>query len=159
MTDITNRPSREEREAAEADSKKKRGPGRPPKRRERVPLNAMRQKLQAPERKGYVRRWVNDEGGRLRDFERAGYSFVEEEGIHTDGEGTRVCRRVGTHENGAVKHAFLMEQKQEWYDEDQAEKQKELDVVDEAIRGGNIAGQVGQDGRYVPAEGITYGRK
>lgn len=157
MTDIQNRPSREEREAAEAASKK-RGPGRPPKRRERTPLSAMRQKLQAPQRKGYARRFVNDEGGRLQDFQRAGYEFVEDGDIHTDGEGTRVCRRVGTHENGQPKYAFLMEQKQEWYEEDQTTKQKELDAVDEAIRGGNVAGQVGQDGRYVPSEGISYRR-
>lgn len=158
MTDTTKRPSREEREASEAASDK-RGPGRPPKRRERTPLSAMRQKLQAPERKGYARRFVNDEGGRLMDFERAGYAFVEEDGIHTDGEGKRICRRVGTHENGQAKYAYLMEQKQEWYDEDQATKQEEIDAVDEAIRGGNIAGQVGQDGRYVPSEGISYKRR
>jgi hypothetical protein len=158
MTDMSQRPTREEREAADAATQEKRGPGRPPKRRERVPLSAMRQKLQAPKREGYKRRFVNDEGGRLQNFERAGYAFVEDEDVHTDGEGRRISRRVGVHENGQPMYAFLMEQKQEWYAEDQAEKNKELDKADEAIRRGNIAGQVGHDGRYTPSQGITYKR-
>jgi hypothetical protein len=159
MTDMSKRPTREEREAADAATQEKRGPGRPPKqRRERVPLSAMRQKLQAPKREGFTRRWVNDEGGRPQDFERAGYAFVEDEGVHTDGEGSRISRRVGKTDEGRPIYAFLMEQKQEWYDEDQAEKNKELDATDQAIKSGNIAGQVGQDGRYTPSQGITYKR-
>jgi hypothetical protein len=146
----------------------KRGPGRPRKeadtdtapnsRRERVPLNAMRQKLQAPGRKGFVRRYVNDVGGRLQDFQQAGYQFVEDPEIYTDGTGSRVSRRAGVQDNGKAMHAYLMEQTQENYDEDQMAKRIELDKTDDSIRNGNMAGQVGQDGRYIPSQGITLKR-
>ncbi len=154
MTDIQNRPSLEEREAAKQEGKPRRRKGRS----ERVPLSAMRQRLLAPERKGFVRRWINDDGGRTGDFERAGYAYVEDTDIHTDGEGSRVSRRVGVHPNGQPMYAFLMEQKQEYYSDDQATKNAELDKVDEAIRRGNVAGQDGQDGRYIPSQGITIER-
>lgn len=148
-----NRTERQETEAAPQERKSRRS-----SRKERVPLNAMQQKLQAPQREGYVRRFVNDEGGRIKDFERAGYTHVEDSEIHTDGTGERISRRVGVHEDGSPMYAYLMEQDQKWYAEDQDTKQAELDKADAAIQRGEIAGQVGSDGRYVGKQGITYKR-
>lgn len=153
---MTDQPSAE---ASEDKTDAKRAKSGRARRKERVPLSAMKMKLDAPAREGFVRRWVNDDAGRIQDFERAGYACVEDQEIHTDGEGSRVARRVGVQDNGDPLYAFLMEQKQDWYNEDQATKQAELDKVDAAIKRGDGGGvQNGQDGRYVPSQGITYER-
>ena len=127
-------------------------------RKERVPLDGTRQKLEAPPRPGYHRRWFNDKPGRLGDAQRAGYEFVEEEtddAPNSDDVGTRVSRIVGTNEAGKAEIAYLMEIRQEFFAEDQAAKQRRIDETESGIRRGEDShGTVGQQGRYVPDEGI-----
>ena len=72
----------------------------------------------------------NDVGGRIHDAGRAGYEFVEED---DDGRSVKVSRRVGTNEDGSAMIAYLMEIRQEFYDEDQAVKQSRLDEIDAQI--------------------------
>jgi hypothetical protein len=134
----------------------KRGPNKA-KRTERTILGGMKQKLNAPERKGFHRRWFNDNGTRIHDAQSAGYEFVtDDQGKTTsDSTSTRIMQVVGTKEDGSPLHAYLMEKPQKFYDQDQAIKQKEVDVVDDAIRKGGIAGKPGQDGRYIPQQGIN----
>ena len=134
-------------------------------RKERVPFGGSRMKLSFPEAAGKVRRWINDVGGRCQLAEEGGYDFVSDEGqkigdtaIGSGNQdlGSRVSRIVGTMPDGSPQRAYLMEIDKDLYDEDQAEKQRKLDVIDAQIRGGNVEGRVGQDGRYIPKEGITY---
>lgn len=134
-------------------------------RKERVPFGGSRMKLSFPEVAGKVRRWVNDVGGRCQLAEEGGYDFVTDEGqkigdtaVGSGNQdlGSRVSRIVGTLPDGSPQRAFLMEIDKDLYDEDQAEKQSKLDVIDAQIRGGNVEGRVGADGRYIPKEGITY---
>ncbi len=137
---------------------------KPQSRSERVPLGSRQPKLGAPERKGYVRRFVNDVGGRLQDAKAGGYQFVEDEttveGAESDGLGNRVTRVVGTKESGAPLNAYLMEIKEDWYKEDQAVKQAEIDETEESLRRGTDEhGVPGKDGRYVPKQGIKIGRR
>ena len=134
-------------------------------RKERVPFGGSRTKLSFPEAAGKVRRWINDVGGRCQLAEEGGYDFVSDEGqkigdtaIGSGNQdlGSRVSRIVGTMPDGSPQRAYLMEIDKDLYDEDQTEKQRKLDVIDAQIRGGNVEGRVGQDGRYIPKEGITY---
>lgn len=134
-------------------------------RRERVPFGGARMKLSFAEKEGKVRRWINDVGGRCQLAEEGGYNFIHDEGekigdtaIGSGNQdlGTRVSRVVGTNPDGSPQRAYLMEIDKDLYEEDQAEKQERLDVIDAQIRGGNYEGRVGQDGRYIPKEGITY---
>ncbi len=135
-------------------------------RRERVPLGHSRMKLTAPQKAGKHRRWINDVGGRVQLAQEGGYTFVEKDpdmqigdpGGMGDGDdtGSRVRRIVGTREKGDAQTAFLMEIDEDLYQEDQREKQRRLDEIDNQIRHGNIEGQVGKDGRYIPSEGISY---
>ncbi|MCF4166341.1 hypothetical protein L2U69_11855 [Zavarzinia compransoris] len=138
----------------------RRGPGRPRKdqdaRRERIPLGAPRSKLGADQRGGFVRRWVNDTSGRLEQAQAAGYSFVGEANAISTDTGSRQSQVVGTREDGTPMRAYLMETPREFYEEDQALKQREVDKVDEAIKGGSVAGSPGVDGRYIPSQGIRY---
>jgi hypothetical protein len=92
-------------------------------RPKRIPLGT-RNVLVAPERKGYVRRFVNDVPGRIESFEAAGYAVVKEDievgdpkiGKSLD-PGSPVSKSVG----GGTR-AVLMEIKEEWYEEDQQAK-------------------------------------
>lgn len=125
----------------------------------RVPLGVPRNKMVAPSRRGYVRRWINDEDNRLELAQNAGYSFVmdkphvgESAESGDTNQGSRTSMLVGTHENGSPMHAYLMEIKKDWYDEDQIEKLKPVDEIDNAIRKGRHGEN--QDGRYIPKSGI-----
>lgn len=101
-------------------------------RRTRIPMGGSQLKLGGPTRDGYVGRWVNDDPGRIKMFEDAGYAKRL-----VDGKVEK--RAVGTNEEGKVKYAILMEQKQEYYDEDHAAKMAEVDEIDAAIARRNMA--------------------
>lgn len=127
-------------------------------RRQRVPLGGHRQKLQAKQHAGFHRRWFNDVDTRLLDAKGAGYDYVRDEKAKgEDGTDSRLSRVVGVKEDGSPMRAFLMEIRQDWYDEDQAAKQKLIDETDSAIRRGNVRGANPKDrsSYYVPSEGIS----
>lgn len=135
-----------------------------PERRVRVPLGVPRLKMTAPQRPGYVRRWVNDDPGRLDSAQQGGYEFVlgevRSEGGATDGVGAKISRVVGSNDNGTPKTAYLMEIKKEWYDEDQQAKQASVNQTEAALRrGSDEHGEPGRDGRYVPESGISINSK
>ena len=112
----------------------------PEGRRKRVPLGAPLPRLHADHRPGYVRRFINDTPGRLDRAKQAGYANVEE-----DGETRKVL--VGTTEQGGPLYAYLMEQEEGFYNEDQAAKEAQNSLVDEAIRRGGHAPAVKPDSR------------
>lgn len=149
------------RRETETDTRAERPQGRDEGgRRQRVPLGTARLKLEAEKRHGHVRRWINDYRNRLHQAQEAGYAFVEE----TDAEGRNMRRsvQVGTREDGQPMLAYLMEIRQEFYDEDQAAKQKSVDAIDNAIRRGTPQGADAQKEShafYVPAEGISMRRE
>jgi len=135
-------------------------------RKERVPLGTLRRKMSIPEGlipKNKVGRWVNDKSGRLQAAQEGGYDFIDDplakigEGPENqrDNLGTKVSRIVGTKEDGSPLRAYLMAINKSLYDADQREKNKRLDEIDAAIQRGNVEGEVGQDGRYIPSSGIS----
>lgn len=135
-------------------------------RKKRVPLGIPRQKLTAQQRDGYVRRWVVDRPGRLSQAEDGGYTFVTDplpgasDVTQRDGIGSRISRVVGTHEDRNPMTAYLMEIKKEWYDEDQKLKGKSVDTTEAALKtGSDQHGSPGEDGRYIPKEGIKIEQK
>jgi len=120
--------------------------------------------MNAPTRPGYVRRWVNDDPGRLDAAREGGYEFVagesKSEGGATDGIGAKISRVVGTRDGGTPITAYLMEIRKEWYDEDQKAKQAGVNATEEALkRGSDEHGTPGTDGRYVPKSGISIDSK
>lgn len=140
-------------------------------RKERVRFGSARQKLAVPDLPGFFLCWINDVGGRLIEAQNGGYDFVTTDEMKRIGENlsqagwvtgtnandTRVSVIVGKNEDGSPMRAYLMKLKQEWRDEDMADRQKEHDEIDAALRGGNVNGEVGKDGRYVPDQGIKIG--
>jgi hypothetical protein len=130
-------------------------------RKARVPLTGQRLKLAVPKRDGFYQRWVNDSGDRIREFKDAGYEFVNDattvSAAKEDQIGERVHKVVGTREDGSPLKAYLMEQTEENYAEDQAAKTAARNAVDDQLKRGadTLGNTVGKDGRYVPDQGIT----
>jgi len=86
---------------------------------------------------GYVYRIVNDIGDRVSTFEEQGYEVV------TDSTITIGDRRVGKASKdgspvqvsvGDGVQGFLMRQKQEYYDEDQAYKEQKIAELEQSMR-------------------------
>ena len=126
-------------------------------RQERIPLGQARPKMARKASPGMVGRWINDTGGRIADARRAGYAHVMES-LTPDGEKSPASMPVGTAETGGALIAFYMEIPEKLYRADQKVKQREIDLVDEAIQRGNLKGEAGDDGRYVPDGGIDIRR-
>ena len=135
-------------------------------RKERIPLGRMRRKLAIPDGlipKNKIARWINDHPGRLQAALEGGYQFMDDP-LAKVGEGSenqrdsldmKISRIVGTRDDGSPLKAYLMVINKSLYDADRKEKDKHLDEIDAAIKGGNVEGQVGQDGRYIPSTGIS----
>lgn len=130
------------------------------KREERVGLGTYRKELTVPDKlrkPGYVLRWVNDDVGRLDAAQRGGYQFVQNpdnihigEGIETGNSdlGSRISRIVDKSARlGNPMRAYLMEIKQEWYEEDQNKKLAEVESIDEQILQGRF-GKERESGYY-----------
>jgi len=75
---------------------------------------------------------------RIERAERAGYKRTDANKV-----------TVGTNDDGSPIYGVEMRIPKEWYEEDQAKKQKELDKVDEAINAGTFEAKDG-DRRYTP---------
>lgn len=158
---------RKAREEATVSNQLARGP-RPETRetkgrKKRVPLGTPKQKMGAPKRAGYVRRWVNDTPGRLIQAQEAGYEFVaDEESAHEKGRAGARKLRVGVTEEKVSLYAYLMEIPEEFYNEDQALKQEPIDQFEDQLRhGGKVSGADrgrDSDAFYTPSEGISIKR-
>ncbi|MDE2097564.1 MAG: hypothetical protein KGL39_09985 [Patescibacteria group bacterium] len=133
-----------------------------PTREIRASFGMARAKLDIPYSiPGYHLHWINDTPGRIAYAESVGYAFVTQDEVRltertlSGSLGTNVSRLVGKQEDGVTPmQAYLMKIRQDWYDEDQRALQGKIDKVDDAIRGGNIEGHVGEHGRYIPKGGI-----
>lgn len=163
----TRSPRSEDRTARPADpnalpgenSKTERAAHAVKERKERVPLGVPRSKLTVPNRPGYKRRWINEDGkGRLQHALEGGYTHVTDPNLRIGEDGSqdkpdsRVSRIVGRGEGSKPLRAYLMEIPSEQYKEDQASKQAALDEVDRAIRKGRLRSD-GEEHRYVPDDG------
>ena len=121
----------------------------PTKRRRRAPLTAMQLKLSAPQRKGFVRRWFNDDGNRIAEAEELAYDFVTEGGVKSSDPSSRISRLVGTKANGEPLRAYLMETPAEEYEHGVREREAIARQVDEAIAAGrDSTGQMDSNETY-----------
>lgn len=135
-------------------------------RTERIPLGVPRLTMNIDEetKKRYADkklRWVNDEDGRLLSAQGGGYEFVvhgrdpvkvgDLKNVKAD---RRVCKQVGKHRDGSPMFAYLMAIPREYYEQDQAEKEKANRMVDEAINGGKPKGL--QEHGVAPEHGGSY---
>lgn len=91
--------------------------------------------LKADEKKGFTRRFVNDEPGRIQMFLDAGYRIVDEQtsmGTQDVGQASQVGS-VAQKPVGGGKTAILMEIKNDWYIEDQLAKEERIKKTEQGI--------------------------
>jgi hypothetical protein len=96
--------------------------------------------------KGWVARWANDVDGRIEQLQEAGWEFVTDKEIAVgdrtvnsgSNDGSLITKRVG----GGIT-AYLMATPQEYYDEDKALSQAEIDEMEKAITNRRDEGQYG----------------
>lgn len=134
-------------------------------RKERVPLGVARTRLSIDESAkdpNYNYRWITDKPGRLDSAQSGGYEFAPEQvkvGQDVkDGNsdvGSRVSRVVGTNSDGTPQRGYLMRIPKEYFEADQAEKQRKVDDIDAAIKRGTANQRGADDNRYVPKGGIN----
>lgn len=113
-------------------------------KRDRVPVGGPRNILTVADKDpNYVYRWVLDIPGRLEMFKRAGYEVVTDNNEVGDPTvdrhkqlGSAVTLVKGT------QTLVLMRILREWYDEDQAAKQEEIDALEATMTSGS-AGDYG----------------
>ena len=117
------------------------------------------QKLLATKRPGFVRRWANDEANNLEEMLDRGYTFVEDRDtvIPSTDVGERKSQHVGVKTDGSGLRAYLMEIPEEFYEEDQKEKEAEIRKVEQQTRRAKVGGDkgIGQDQSvlYDPSKG------
>ena len=135
----------------------------------RVPFGGVKLKLQMSDAdmRGFkdrkmVTRWFNDDPGRIERAQGGGYKFVKPEhamslgqgALHSDGNDPESNARVSIVVNrDPVIRAYLMEIPKKFYDEDQAAKAAQVDLVDEALASGG-AGGASIENQY--GKGVTY---
>ncbi len=102
-----------------------------------------------------------DMGARIQDALDSGYEFVNPDEIggvsdnvvSRNGDlGARVRFLVNPTADGGEQYGYLMKQRQEWYEEDQAALQQKNNAIDAALKKGKITG--GDPNFYVPKNGI-----
>lgn len=160
------------------DNELRRGPGRPRKtpeggetitpdaqaavpvsrRRSRASVGGFRQKLDAPQRPGFQRRWVDDDPSRIMAMRELGYVEVSEAAgdgaARTDGMGTRISRHGGKRDDGAPQKLVLMECRDEDYVVGVQDKEDALKPFEEAIRAKrDTTGRV--ENAYEPRDGSS----
>lgn len=136
-------------EAAKTDATPREG------RRPRPTVGGFALKLDAPERPGYVRRFVNGDPSRVQRLQELGYVVVQDQAgsgtSRTAGLGKTISRHAGKTEDGAPMQAFLMETPQEEYDLGLTDREDARRPFEEAIRrSADTTGQV--EGAYQPGK-------
>ena len=136
--------------------------------RRRGVFSGQRLKLEVlGKQEGFHYAWINDDGNKITLAQQGGYEFVHADEVElgfnnvtprNSDEGTRIKTHVGSTSNGEPMFAYLFKIKQEFFDEDKQETNAYLDKIDEQIKGGNIEGTVGNNGRYIPSQGISIKR-
>lgn len=81
-------------------------------------------------------RWVRDTGDRVRQMENEDYEIVPGAAAADETAGTTGRKHGGTEDAGNPYGMVLMRKPREWHDEDQKDKQRPLDEMENAIRRG-----------------------
>lgn len=117
----------------------------------RVPIGANRDITNVTDTPdGYIDYWVNDDDGRVGEtFKRAGYEHVVKAKMGSSSvDGSHAQDGVVSKDMGKGVTAYLMRQRKDWYDEDQAEKQKIVDSTEDSMRKKKVNAQDSTDGNY-----------
>jgi len=85
----------------------------------------------------YVYRFVNDSGSRIDQMKSAGYEIVTDDDLIVGDSRVNDSTQMGSSKRVISKDGtvqYLMRQKKEFYDEDQAAKQAHNDEIEQAMK-------------------------
>lgn len=86
---------------------------------------------------GFVYRIANDSGNRIQQLLDMGYEFVDASTVQVGDKRINSISPEGTNAQvsvGGGTKAYVMRQKQEWYDEDQAAKHERVNRSEETLK-------------------------
>ena len=104
----------------------------------RSPINGTRNRLNVRGKEpGYVYRIVNDVDDRIQTFQEMGYEIVNDSAVSVGDKRVATATQEGSPIKVSVGQgiqAYVMRQKQEWYDEDQAKKQAHVNDLEKSMK-------------------------
>ena len=104
----------------------------------RTPINGTRNRLSVRGKEpGFVYRIVNDTDDRIQTMQEIGYEIVTNQGITVGDNRIANPTQEGSPAQisvGQGTKAYVMRQKQEWFDEDQKAKQVRIDELEGSIK-------------------------
>lgn len=104
----------------------------------RTPINGTRNRLNVRGKEdGYVYRIVNDVDDRVQSFQEMGYEIVTDAGVSVGDKRVATATQEGSPVKVSVGQgvqAYVMRQKQEWYDEDQKAKQQQVNELEASMK-------------------------
>jgi len=96
---------------------------------------------------GYVYRIINDSGDRVQEFLDAGYELAEKDSVRVGDKRVNKATSEGSVSQVSVgrgQKAFVVKIKQEWYEEDQARKQRRVNELEDATKAKALDGTYGK---------------
>jgi hypothetical protein len=109
-----------------------------PARTRRTPINGTRDRLSVRGKEdGYVYRIVNDIDDRIQSMQEIGYEIVTDTGVSVGDKRTANPTQEGSPIKVSVGNgvqAYVMRQKQEFYDEDQAAKAAQVNELESSMK-------------------------
>ena len=116
-------------------------------RPKRTPINGRRSILSVKGKDpNYEYRIVNDVDTRIADFKERGYELVTDQGVTVGDKRVAIPTQEGSPvmvSVGQGTKAYLMRIKKEWYQEDQQEKQRQVNLTES-----QITAETQKDGNY-----------
>ena len=104
----------------------------------RTPINGVRNRLNVRGKEpGYQYRIVNDVDDRIKTFEEMGYEVVTDTSVSVGDKRVAIGTREGSPAKVSVGQgvqAYVMRQKQEWFDEDQKKKQQYVNELEASMK-------------------------
>ena len=128
--------------------------------RKRVPISVRNVLKWDDMEDGYHYRFVNDIENRIVQFKEAGYESIESPDVVGDqrspGDPSPIATHVEKSVGGGIK-GILMRIRDEWYEEDQREKQSEIDDVERSMDPRVREAQLREEGNLEEGQGGSGG--
>lgn len=107
-------------------------------RTRRSPINGTRNRLNVRGKEpGYVYRIVNDVDDRIQTFQEMGYEVVNDSEVSVGDKRVASATQEGSPIKVSVGQgiqAYVMRQREDWYEEDQAKKQEHVNNLEQSIK-------------------------
>ena len=119
----------------------------PSGRTQRVPVGTRNVLTVAGKDPNYEYRIINDSGDRVQEFMDAGYELVEKDSVRVGDKRVNSATAEGTVSQVSVgqgQKGYIVRIKKEWYQEDQAKKQRQVNDQERATKEKALDGTYGK---------------